>query len=210
MTRNPFHDLLWAVYPSVYDTLWDNRLTAGLADEVVRALPAGLEVDEVGAGTGLITHRIAASGLSVHPSEPNDRMRSRLRKRLPDLTVERLDLASLPPAAGPPRSVVAVNVLHLTADPEGDLRRLRAAAGQNGLVVVVTPAKGVGVMRVAAAARAAGGTLRDALRFVGIHVALAPLVLLSRKGRARALDAGGASSVSSFAGVADIFVFAGT
>jgi SAM-dependent methyltransferase len=211
--RTPFNRVLWALYPRVYDRLWDDPLTASLTNVVMDELPPDLPVEEVGAGSGLFTKRIAQAGLTVTASEPNSRMRQRFAKRLPSVELIDATIDRLPPVRQAPCSVVAANVLHLTSDPMDALAVLRRRAGRGGRVVVVTPSPRATLSRVARAQRRNGKSRRATLGFVLLHVLLAPVTILAggqatprRLARVNDVDALDKRTIE---GVARVLVFEG-
>ena len=171
----PFARALWAVYPCVYDHIWDNALTHSIANAVVSELPEALPVEEVGAGTGLFTQRIVNAGLTLTTSsEPNLRMRERLRRRLPSIAVADANLETLSPDRPEPCSVVAANVVHLTVDPMAAIATLRRRATRGGRVIVVTPSPEAALSTIARAMRRCGASRLIVLRFLALHVLLGP------------------------------------
>lgn len=120
------------------------------------------------------------AGYEVRASEPDERMATRLRRRLPELGVHRASIADLPPPATRPCAIVAANVLHLSRDPAGALFALRARAGDDGMVAIVTPAPSATVRAVAQARRCAGDGRAAAAAFIACHILLAPLELAGR------------------------------
>lgn len=175
---------LWRAYSSVYDTLWDTPLTERLAQRVCEEVPATGPVEDVGAGTGLVTTHLVAAGHEVVAHEPHAGMRRRFMRRLPHVTIDELAVDDLRPD-GVSRTVVAVNVVHLAGDANAAVERLRRRAGPGGRVVVATPSPDVSVLRVARAQQRAGGTTLDAIRFVVLHLLLAPLVAVAGGGPQR-------------------------
>src|SRR5215471_8142151 len=111
----------WVAYAGCYDLLWDNSLASEVVEHIGCWLPAGRAVLEVGAGTGVITRRLVARGYSIVATEPDLHMRHHFRRRLPHVEVTAARCEELP-ASAVARSVVAVNVLHMTRDPQGALR----------------------------------------------------------------------------------------
>lgn len=211
MSRDPFQRLLWAIYSRLYDHVWDNRLTDHLAARVVDLIPPGLPVDEVGAGTGLFTWRLHQAGMDVHVFEPDARMRHRLVARLPGLVVSDSAIEELSDATEP-RVVVAANVLHLVSDPGAALEKLRRRAGRDGLVVVVGPAPRASLTRFCLALHRRGEPALGVLRFLLIHIALAPLVALGgglTVGRRSAGIVDATTSDETVDGVAQLVLFKG-
>ena len=208
----PFQRLLWAVYPRFYDHIWDNQLTNHLADRVVDLIPRGLPVDEVGAGTGLYTFHLHQAGIDVCAFEPDARMRHYLAARLPGLAVSNSAIETLSEGAERPRVVVAANVLHLVPDPRAALEKLRCRAGRDGLVVVVGPTSRASLTRFCLALRRRKESAIGLMRFLAIHIVLAPLIafgggLRLRRRSVRLID--GATTEVTVDGVARIALFAG-
>lgn len=170
--------LHWKAYRSIYDALWDNELTTSVAEAVHEQLDDRMPVDEIGAGTGLVTQRLVAAGLHVTAVEPDDYLRRRLQMRCPAAEVSASPLKQLCPPRTRPRSVVAVNVAHFLDDPQDALDRLRRRAGEGGQLVVVTPSPTVSLTAVALAQRALGVPRRRVLRFLALHIAIAPLTIV--------------------------------
>lgn len=212
MSRNPFRRLLWTVYPGIYDRAWDNRLTDHLAIRLVGLIPPGLPVDEVGAGTGLLTRCLHRAGVNVCAFEPDARMRRRLVSRLPGVSVCDSAIEDLSDDDLKPRVVVAANVIHLLPDPAAALARLRHRAGRGGLVVVLGPTPRASLTRFCLALHRRGEPALSLLRFLSIHLALAPLVALGgglAVGRRSARAADGATLCETVDGVAQITLFEG-
>lgn len=210
--KRPFQRLLWTVYPRFYDRVWDNQLTDHLAARVVGLIPSGLPVDEVGAGTGLYTLHLHQAGVNVCASEPDGRMRRYLTARLPGLTVCDSAIEELGDGGPESRVVVAANVLHLVPDPRTALERLRRRAGRDGLVIVVGPSSRASLTRFCLALRRRKESAIGMLRFLSIHIVLAPLVALGgglRLGRRSARLTEGATMEVTVDGVAQIALFEG-
>ncbi len=210
--RSVFHGVLWRSYARVYDALWDNGLTEQVATAVAANLPPSRPVVEVGAGTGLITRRLVATGAPIVAVEPHAGMRSRLARRLPEVTLLSATIESLQLAPREPRTVVAVNVVHLVPDPVAAVRRLQQLASESGTVVIVVPHRGVTVSKVARSIRRCGGSRWFTLRFVLLHALLGPLTLLAApRVRASQLTAALASAepVELVAGASDVLVLRG-
>jgi SAM-dependent methyltransferase len=210
---NPFDKALWAVYPLMYDRLWDTGLTAEAARAVTGQVPVDMPVEEVGAGTGLVTQHLVDAGLAVTVSEPNSRMRKRLTARLPCTPLRSAPLDDLPPPSETPQSIVAANVVHLTSDPTKAVDALRRRAGVGGRAVIVTPAANVTLVRVARAHRACGESRRSVLRFILLHGILSPLTTLagaavSRRSLASVKDDEAIRS-ECVRGVSQVIVFGG-
>ena len=198
--------LFWRLYARWYDTLWDTPLTSAVAARVVALLPAGLPVVELGAGTGLVTRHLVGPTRVVRASEPDRYMRARLRARslpLAGLTTETIDGCRLP--AGD-HAVVAVNVLHLVPDASRALARLTALAGPGGRVILVVPAAGATVTRVARAHRSAGASRGHAVLFCLAHAVLGPVALLAGVRTSVAAMPYGPVQVSREHGVQDVYV----
>jgi len=171
--------LFWRVYARWYDALWDTGLTASVARRVVQEVPPDLPVIELGAGTGLVTHELAAARRVVRACEPDPHMRARLVAK--GLDVEQVTDESIgdchPPAGD--HCVVAVNVLHLVADVPASLEHLRSMAGPHGRVVVVVPTAQATLRRVAHAHRLVGAGRTHHVLFCLAHVILGPLAALA-------------------------------
>lgn len=174
---------LWRAYSRVYDTLWDNALTERVARELAHDCARfEMPIEEIGAGTGLVTMHLVALGGEVRASEPQAGMRLRLRHRVPHVVVNAGFVEDLTPIDGEARLVVAANVVHLTADPSVAIARLRRRAGGGGRVMIVTPDPSATVQGVARELRAVGESLGSILRFVAIHLLLAPFTALAGGG----------------------------
>lgn len=204
--RSGLAALFWRFYAWCYDRLWDMPLTADVADAVVQQVPPDLPVVEVGAGTGLITRRLARDRHVEHAAEPAPAMRRRLierQLRIDQVGDEAIEDLQLPVRA---RCLVAVNVLHLVPSPNDALATLLEMAGPGGRVVVVTPAANATLVAVIRAARARGAGWRWAIAFVVTHLVLAPLAAIA--GVPRGVHPfGGASPTQTVGGVQEIFVF---
>lgn len=165
--------LFWAVYARVYDQLWDNALMAAVGARVARLLPAGSSVLEVGAGTGIVAAQLEARGHSVAVCEPTPAMAARCARRLPGTALTDTRCEDLAEASAD--HVVAVNVVHILDDPAGGVEWLRRVCRPGGVVVLVTPDPGNGLLAVARAQYRAGVSGWRAARFVGWHLVLGPL-----------------------------------
>jgi SAM-dependent methyltransferase len=185
----------WRLYARVYDHLWDTAYTEAVARTVASVCLQlrARRILEVGAGTGLFTQvldRELDAVLDV--SEPLPDMRERLRRRLPHVAVTGLPLESLHAVMGLTgtagnvegmRVVLAANVLHLLDEPSAGLECLRSLAGGSGHVVVVTPVPTAGLGPVARAMLRSGVSTPTVIRFVIIHLVMAPLTIASGLGR---------------------------
>jgi hypothetical protein len=183
-----------------------------LAGRVVGLIPPGLPVEEVGAGTGLYTLHLHEAGMKICAFEPDARMRRYLAARLPGLAVCASAIEELGEDGVEPRVVVAANVLHLVADPRAALERLRHRAGRGGLVIVVGPSSRASLTRFCLALRRRKESAIGMLRFLSIHIALAPLIALGgglslARRSARLMD--GASVQLTVDGVAQLALFEG-
>ena len=204
--RSGLAALFWRMYASWYDRLWDMPLTHAVADAVIGQVPPDLPVVEVGAGTGLITRRLAVDRHVELAAEPAPAMRRRLIER--QLLVDRIgeeaiDDLHLPAGT---RCMVAVNVLHLVPSPSDALASLLEMAGPGGRVVIVTPAAGASLGVLIRVARARDAGWGWAFAFVEAHLVLAPLAAIA--GLPRGVHPlGGASPTRVVGGVQEIFVF---
>ncbi|MFT3852177.1 MAG: class I SAM-dependent methyltransferase [Ilumatobacteraceae bacterium] len=167
--------LAWRIYRRFYDRLWDDQLTRAVGAAVVEHVPSATNVLEVGAGTGLCTSALLASGLSVIAAEPDEHMRAALGQRCPTATITADRIDQLDPAQRFD-AVVAANVIHLTDDADAALSDLRSRCTPDGRVVVVTPHPGASIWRVCRAKRAVGVSRRQIARFIAFHAAFAPLL----------------------------------
>jgi SAM-dependent methyltransferase len=196
----------WRFYAKWYDHLWDMQLTADVADAVVHHIPPDLPVVEVGAGTGLITRRLALDRHVERASEPAPAMRRRLierQLRIDEVGAEAISELRLPVRT---RCLVAINVLHLVPLPGDALAQLLVMAGTGGRVVVVTPAANATLLAVIRAARARGAGWGWSIAFLAAHLLLAPLAAIANVPRG-AHPFGGASPTQTVGGVQEIFVF---
>lgn len=176
--------LLWALYPLVYDSLWNAPLTTKVARLVSAHITPGQSVLEVGAGTGLFSAHIASVAGTFVPCEPNDRMADRIRVRVPGVEVLALSEEQLNPGEKFD-IVVAANVVHLVANPCATVDRLLSLCRPDGSVLLATPHEQPGVLRAAGAHFAAGAGFLFCVRFVLIHLALAPVSMLAVRRRVR-------------------------
>ena len=173
--------LLWALYSRVYDLLWDAPLTSAVARQVALQITPGSSLLEVGAGTGLCSRELLAIAGSLEAAEPDERMALRFSDRVPGVAPLPMSIEEI--GESQYDHVVAVNVVHLTNDPATAVTHLRAACRPDGTVVVATPHASPGLVRVAIAHRRAGAGMWFCARFVGIHVALAPFIMLAARHR---------------------------
>ena len=204
----------WRAYAGVYDLIWDNGLMDRVVDEVVAQAGPGTRAVEVGSGTGLATARLVARGVDVVPSEPDPSMRARCVRRLGGGRVAARSIEEIGDLVGSRQVIVAVNVLHVVADPVRSLARLRAAVGPCGRVVVVVPVPGASLRGVARAQRGAGSSRSHVVRLYALHAVLAPLTAVARTGlvpeRLHALATLSARRDVTVAGVCRVCTFAGT
>ncbi len=174
---------MW-VYSGVYDFLWDNSLADRVAEAVGAELGSNRTVLDVGAGTGIITQRLASMGHDVVATEPNASMRRQFGKRLPNTPCQSLGIDHVDTDSSLARSadvVIAVNVVHMTDDPSGSVEHLECVA-QGKTLIIVTPHENMSLLRVVKALLANGIRVRRVLAFVGVHLALAPLTLVTSSG----------------------------
>jgi SAM-dependent methyltransferase len=186
--------LFMTAYSRLYDGLWDNALTDELAVALVDALGPQRSVLDVGAGTGLITRRLAADGYRVAATEPDARMRQRLTRRLPHVPCAQLAIEQLEedtPMVRGSTALVAVNVVHMADDELCAVSHLRRVAADKTLIIV-TPRQGIGLLVTARALLRSGLQLRKVALFVMVHMLLAPLTVITRSGLERTrIDIGG-------------------
>lgn len=189
--------MFWRVYARCYDLLWDTPRSAMLGRRVADRVPTDMEVWEVGSGTGIITRNLrdSAAGI-VQAHEPVAAMSRRCRRRVPEANHTGCSIQDLRPD-GKARTVVAVNVLHMLADPLAAAHHLQELAGEGGRVVIVSPGPDTTLVAVARAHRRswtspAHGAIWH-LRFVLIHCLLAPLTAAAgmELSRARLTDIAG-------------------
>jgi hypothetical protein len=199
--------LFWRAYSRAYDSLWNNELHLEVSAAVAELLDPTLPVIEVGAGTGLTTERLFAAGFLVEPSEPDPAMRKRFLERLPEIPVGTHG-AEEAFGDGRPKNVVAVNVLHLVADPASTLHHLQRVAGPDGTVVVVTPQERASIASTTLALRRSGSSLGAVARFLSLQLALVPLTALGGP-RRRQLDIGSAIFRTEVGGVQQLSAFRG-
>ena len=178
--------MFWSVYARVYDQLWDNALMAAVCAQVARMLPAGTPVLDVGAGTGIVAAHLQAVGHEVTACEPMPAMAIRCARRLPGLALNRTRCEDL--AANSAENVVAVNMVHMLADPAVGVARLRRACLPGGVVVLVTPDPDNGLLAVAFAQRRVGVSWWRVARFVGWHLLLGPFAVVCGMPAPRRLD----------------------
>ena len=205
--------ILWAAYSLAYDALWDNGCTAAAAAAVIAELDPSLPVEEVGAGTGLVTQHLVAAGLHVTASEPDPWMRRRFRSRLASTPLGNGGIEDLRDERSGPASVIAVNVVHLTQDPVAAIAELRRRATARGRVVVVTPCPSATLLSVGRAQRRIGVTRLHVMRFIALHVVLAPLTILAQGSKAPGRDAvalsAGADRTTTLDDASRLLVFSG-
>jgi SAM-dependent methyltransferase len=163
-------NLFWRCYAAVYDSLWDNEMSAAVAASVAAKLPAGAEILEIGAGTGIVTGHLTDAGFRVIACEPSQAMARLFRRRLPDIPLYRRPFDQVAFRG----HQVAVNVVHLLPDPTDAVRQLQA----RGPVVIVTPDPNATLYTVARAQRRLGVGHGLVVRFVLAHLALGPLAVL--------------------------------
>lgn len=161
--------------------LWDGPLTSAVARQVALQITPGSSLLEVGAGTGLCSRELLAIAGSFEATEPNATMARRFSDRLPDVALLPISIEEI--GESQYHHVVAVNVVHLTNDPAAAVAHLRAACRPDGTLVVATPHASPGVVRAVLAHRRAGAGMWFCARFVGIHVALAPFIMLAARPR---------------------------
>ena len=173
-------------YSRVYDYLWDHALTEALATRVAGCLE-NVEgpVLEIGSGTGLIIGPLRRAGLHVVPSEPDASMRSRLRRRFPELECAPWSLEEAERTDGGYGAVAAVNVLHMVANPGIALTQMIELCRPGGIVVVGTPAAIATLPLVVSEMRAHGVGLMRRCGFLLVHLGLSPLRAIVGAGIAR-------------------------
>ena len=175
--------LFWAAYARMYDALWDGPLTDVLASRIICHLGTR-PVVEVGAGTGLIAYRLRNAGCALSATEPNRFMRSRFKRRLPDVPISQEVIEELEPSnAEPSRTVVAINVVHLTINPEMAVGSLRRYAGADGRIVAVVPSQTASVWSIIRAQGRLDTRIWHILRFVVLQLMIAPLLPFAPRAR---------------------------
>lgn len=118
----------WRTQASRYDraiALLNRRFDA-MAEDTAIAVAGSRAVLEIAAGTGLVTHRLAAQAGHVVATDRSVEMLEISRRRLTearvsDVRVELADALALPYADASFDTVVMANVLHLLPDPSSTL-----------------------------------------------------------------------------------------
>lgn len=131
------------MYATVYDGLDDLAAYRELCEGTVAAtqLRDGDRVVELGAGTGLLTQRLAATGADVSAVELSPAMAARAVRRAPGAAVTLDDVcrwAERQPAGSFDR-VVSQNVLYLLDDRARFWAAVRHLLTPDGFAVVATP-----------------------------------------------------------------------
>jgi 2-polyprenyl-3-methyl-5-hydroxy-6-metoxy-1,4-benzoquinol methylase len=125
-------------YSASYDpeTDFDRWYTLATAQRIATRIRPGDRVLELGCATGLMTARLVAAGAVVVGVERSAQYLDRARRRnLPGATFVAGDVESHRDA-GSYRHVLATNLLHEVADPEGLLRRMAELAAPDGFLHV--------------------------------------------------------------------------
>lgn len=130
----------WSAYSRAYDQLWNGPLSERLADIIVELAgpPSGWTVD-VGAGTGLISARLAAAGHRLVCIDAELAMVRQLHDRVPGAVAVVGSIERLPLRRGAAHTVIATNVLHLHRDPFTALDTLAALVGPGGALICSWP-----------------------------------------------------------------------
>ena len=178
----------WQRHARRYDraTVLLNRRFGALADRVAEALQGARRVLEVGAGTGLVTARIAHAVDALIATDRCPEMLAVLRARLAadglaNVEVEEADALVLAFPDGAFDAVVMANLLHLLPDPGRALDEARRVLGSGGLlaaptfchgetVVAQLVSRGLGLTGFPVVTRFAGGALRELVSRHGFAV----------------------------------------
>jgi len=140
-------------------------------------------------------------------------MRRRFRSRLASTPLGNGGIEDLRDERSGPASVIAVNVVHLTQDPVAAIAELRRRATARGRVVVVTPCPSATLLSVGRAQRRIGVTRLHVMRFIALHVVLAPLTILAQGSKAPGRDAvalsAGADRTTTLDDASRLLVFSG-
>jgi SAM-dependent methyltransferase len=152
----------WALYARVYDTIWDAPLTREVADAVAGVLPTGVDVVDVGCGTGLISGMLTARGHRVTGVDVSVPMLTRAREQGRLAVTVVADAAAIDLPAGD--AVVAVNVLHVHPDPDAVLAEIVELLRPGGVAVLVWPTDRVSIGRLFRVERRLGRSRGSSVR----------------------------------------------
>jgi SAM-dependent methyltransferase len=139
--------LFWSAYALVYDVIWDSPLTRTVADSVADAIddsmtggcPTQRTVVDLGCGTGLVSRSLTERGLGVVGVDASEAMlrRAQLTGRLTRTVLADAALTTLDP--GQIHAAVAVNLLHVHADPAAVLAEAVRLVVPGAAIVLVWP-----------------------------------------------------------------------
>lgn len=131
--------MLWPVYASVYDLIWDSPLTHQLAKAAVDACPGDGLVVDLGCGTGLIAREFVHRGREVVGVDNAPAMLRRAQRtgRVTSSVLASSD--STPIKSGSASAVLLCNVLHLHANPAAALSEAVRIARPGAFILITWP-----------------------------------------------------------------------
>ncbi|MEP7193231.1 MAG: class I SAM-dependent methyltransferase [Actinomycetota bacterium] len=145
--RDAGRSLFWSAYALVYDLIWDSPLTRKVADSVAdasddsltRGRPTQRPVVDLGCGTGLVSRSLTERGIGVVGVDASAAMlrRAQLTGRLTRAVHADAALTRLDP--GQMRAAVAVNLLHVHADPASVIAEAVRLVAPGAAIVLVWP-----------------------------------------------------------------------
>lgn len=126
-------ETLWRDVARSYDRSFAN-LCAGSTAALLRRVPRGSEVVDVGAGSGLLTQALASAGHRVTAVEPDPQMLALVRSRVSGPVLVG-GLPDLPLATGSVDAAVVNFVLNHVDDPRAGARELARVSAPGGVVL---------------------------------------------------------------------------
>ena len=149
-----------------------------MADAVAEVLPTGVDVIDVGCGTGLSSGMLTARGHRVTGVDVSVPMLTRAREqgRIARAVVADAAAVHLPPTG----AVVAVNVLHVHPDPDAVLAEIADLLRPGGVAVLVWPTDRVSIGRLFRVERRLGRPWASSVRAAVLRGVIAVPGLIAR------------------------------
>ena len=149
---------LWSVYGRVYDSICDSPLTSLIAFTAFD-LSTGIDVADLGCGTGLVFRVFAHQGCTVVGVDSSAVMLRRAQGKSRVSTAVLAAVADTPLASQSTDTVLLINVLHLLSDPAAAIVEAARIVKPSGRIVLSWPLDDVTTDSIPKADRIAGRRL---------------------------------------------------